>query len=188
VAIVSQNKDSSGQVAVKVRYPWHSKPRDSFPARVVTPMAGNNRGMYFVPEVNDEVLVGFEKGDLRHPYVIGSLWNGSDPSPLNNGDGKNDVRAIHTRKGHKLTFNDGDQGLVQLELNDGKKLTINDDGVTLQDQNGNKLSIDSNSSALTIEAKGTLTLKGATVSVEASGSLTVKGGTVSMSGTPVRIN
>jgi uncharacterized protein involved in type VI secretion and phage assembly len=188
VAVVTQNKDSSGQVCVKVRYPWHSQPTDSYPARIVTPMAGKKRGIYFVPEVDDEVLVVFDKGDLSHPYVIGSLWNGSDSSPQTNSDGKNDVRVIHTRKGHRLLFNDGDKGLVQLELNDGKKLKIDDDGITLEDTGGNKLSIDSKSNALSIEARGTLTLKGATVSVEATGTLNIKGGTVSISGTPVRLN
>ena len=189
VAIVRQNKDDSGQVNVKVSYPWHSRPRESYPARMATPMAGKGRGMYFVPEINDEVLVGFLKGDLRHPYIVGCLWNGEDPSPEKNSNGKNDLRLIHTRKGHRLLFDDGDKGLVKLELNDGKKLAIDDDGIVLDDGNGNQLKIQSNSGAVSIEAKGKLSLKGTSISIEATGTLDLKaGGNASLSGATVRIN
>ena len=67
VAIVRDNKDTSGLGRVKVSFPWHSQPQESYWARVATPMAGNERGIYFIPEVNDEVLVAFERGDVRFP-------------------------------------------------------------------------------------------------------------------------
>ena len=63
VAVVKENKDSSGLGRVKVSYPWHSQPHQSYWARVVTPMAGKDRGIYFIPEVEDEVLVAFERGE-----------------------------------------------------------------------------------------------------------------------------
>jgi uncharacterized protein involved in type VI secretion and phage assembly len=65
VAVVKENKDESGLGRVKVAYPWHSQPHQSYWARVATPMAGKDRGIYFIPEVGDEVLVAFERGDLR---------------------------------------------------------------------------------------------------------------------------
>jgi uncharacterized protein involved in type VI secretion and phage assembly len=189
VAVVRQNKDDSGQGRVRVSYPWHSQPRDSYWARVAMPMAGNGRGAYFLPEIDDEVLVAFERGDLRFPYVVGSLWNGVDKSPTNNADGKNDKRMIQTRKGHKLTFDDGSKGLVQLELNDGKKLAIDDDGITLDDGQGNRLVIRSGGKSVTLEAAGELTLKGASVKIQASGTLDVKaGGTLGLNGAMVNIN
>jgi uncharacterized protein involved in type VI secretion and phage assembly len=189
VAVVRQNKDDSGQGRVKVSYPWHSQPRESYWARVAMPMAGKGRGAYFLPEIDDEVLVAFERGDLRFPYVVGSLWNGVDKSPTNNADGKNDKRMIHTRKGHKLIFDDGSKGLVQLELNDGKKLAIDDDGITLDDGKGNRLVIQSGGNSVSIEAAGKLTLKGASVKIEATGSIDVKsGGTLGLNGSMVNIN
>jgi uncharacterized protein involved in type VI secretion and phage assembly len=189
VAVVRQNKDDSGQGRVKVSYPWHSQPRESYWARVAMPMAGKGRGAYFLPEIDDEVLVAFERGDLRFPYVVGSLWNGVDKSPANNADGKNDKRMIRTRKGHKLTFDDGSKGLVQLELNDGKKLAIDDDGITLDDGHGNRLVIRSGGNAVTLEAAGELTLKGTSVKIQASGTIDVKaGGTLGLSGAMVNIN
>lgn len=197
VAIVRQNKDDSGQGRVKVSYPWHSRPQESYWARVATPMAGKGRGAYFLPEIEDEVLVAFERGDLRFPYVIGALWNGVDKSPADNADGKNDKRMIRSRKGHKLTFDDGAKGLVQLELNDGKKLAIDDDGIALDDGKGNRLVIDSSGTsvklvsagALTLQASGALSLKGASVKVEANGSVDIKsGGTLGINGSLVTIN
>jgi len=189
VAVVRENKDDSGQARVKVSYPWYEQPRQSYWARVAMPMAGGKRGVYFVPEVNDEVLVAFDRGDLRFPYVIGCLWNGVDKAPESNADGKNDKRLIHTRKGHKLTFDDGAKGLVQLELNDGKKLKIDDEGIAIDDAKGNSMVILSNSGAITIEAKGNLTLKGMQVAIEASGMMNIKAGaTLSVKGAMVNIN
>jgi uncharacterized protein involved in type VI secretion and phage assembly len=188
-AIVRQNKDDSGHVSVRVSYPWHSEPRQSYPARVAMPMAGKDRGMYFVPEVNDEVVVGFIKGSLERPLVIGSVWNGVDTSREKNSDGKNDKRLIRSRKGHQLLFDDGSKGVVQVELNDGKKLRIDDDGITLEDDKGNRLVLKSANGDVTLEAKGRLTLKGSSVSIEATSSLDLDSkGTAMLKGTTVHIN
>lgn len=189
VALVRQNRDPEGMGRVKVSYPWHSEAGESFWARIAVPMAGNDRGTYFLPEVNDEVLVAFDRGDLRFPYVIGALWNGQDAPPTTNDDGKNDVRVIRSRAGHQLTFNDGERGLVQLELADGKTLRIDDDGIALDDNQGNSLVIETNSQSVTITAGNRLSLKGASVTIEASGTLDIKSNaTTSISGTLVRIN
>lgn len=189
VAVVRENKDDSGLARVKVSYPWYDQPRQSYWARVAMPMSGGKRGVYFIPEVGDEVLVAFDRGDLRFPYVVGCLWNGVEQAPETNGDGKNDKRLIHTRKGHKLTFDDGAKGLVQLELNDGKKLSIDDDGIKLDDAKGNSLVIQSSSGAITIEAKASLTLKAAQVSIEATGTMNIKAGaTLGLRGALVNIN
>jgi uncharacterized protein involved in type VI secretion and phage assembly len=188
-ALVHENQDGSGMGRVKVTYPWHSRPEDSYWARVAMPMTGNQRGVYFIPEVGDEVLVAFERGDLRFPYVVGSLWNGKDPSPETNSDGKNDVRSIHSRKGHKLTFNDGTQGLVQLELNDGKKIAIDDNGISVDDGQGNTISIDSKGGSISIQAATSVSIKAAQISIEASGTLSLKAGpTMSLNAGMITIN
>jgi uncharacterized protein involved in type VI secretion and phage assembly len=189
VAIVKENKDKTGLGRVKVTYPWHRQPRESYWARVATPMAGSGRGIYFIPEVEDEVLVAFERGDLRFPYIVGSLWNGNNQSPQSNSDGKNDIRQIKTRKGHTLTFNDGSKGLVQLDLNDGKKLAIDDDGISVDDGKGNSIVIRSNSGSITIQAAAELAIKAPTISIEASGTLDVKSSaTLTLRGSLVNIN
>ncbi len=81
IGIVTNNKyDEEFGIAgaVKVRFPYISDTDESYWARVLTPMAGKDRGFYFLPEVDDEVLVAFEQGKLDHPYVLGALWNGVD--------------------------------------------------------------------------------------------------------------
>jgi uncharacterized protein involved in type VI secretion and phage assembly len=191
IAVVKDNKDTTGKGQVRVSYPWHSQPHMSYWARVATPMGGGDRGMYFMPEVEDEVLVAFERGDLRFPYIVGSLWNGKDKSPAGNSDGNNDVRLIKTRKGHTLTFNDnkGSKGLVQLELNDGKKLAIDDNGIRVEDGKGNSIVIKSNGGSITIQAATDLSIKAPKISIEATGTLDVKaGGTLGLKGALVNIN
>lgn len=189
VAIVRDNKDNSGHGRVKVSFPWHSQPQESYWARVATPMAGKNRGIYFIPEVNDEVLVAFERGDLRFPYVVGSLWNGQDQAPQNNADGKNDIRVIHSRADHKITINDSSgTPSIQVEIANGQRLTLDKDKVELADRNGNKLTMQA-TGAMTLEAAASITLKAPQISIEAGGTMTVKSsGTMTVQGSLVQIN
>ncbi|NEP23516.1 MAG: phage tail protein [Moorea sp. SIO1F2] len=106
VGVVTNNQDPEGLGRVKVKYPWLSDEDESDWARIAVTMAGDKRGMYFIPEVNDEVLVAFEHGDVRFPYIIGALWNGEDKPPINNDDGENNVRMIKSRSGHVIRLND----------------------------------------------------------------------------------
>ena len=83
-ALVTDIKDPDNQGRVKVTLPWSpdtGSNRYEAWARLATMMGGNNRGTWFIPDVNDEVLVLFEGGDARRPYVVGGLWNGSDAPP-----------------------------------------------------------------------------------------------------------
>lgn len=190
VALVTQNKDPDGLGRVKVRYPWHSQPTESYWARIAVPMAGNNRGAEFLPEVGDEVLVAFEREDPRFPYVLGGLWNGKDKPPETNANGQNDIRVIKTRKGHTLLFDDNtSKGRIELKLNDGKKLVIDDDGIKLDDGAGNSLAIDSKGGSMTVQAATKLTLKAPSIVVESSGTLTLKAtATVTLQGAMININ
>ena len=77
-AVVVDNTDAQGAGRVGVRFPWHSRPDAIHWAPIAAPMAGRDRGLWFRPEPGDEVLVAFERGDLRHPYVVGGVWSRSD--------------------------------------------------------------------------------------------------------------
>lgn len=189
VALVCDNKDDSGQARVRVSYPWHVTPHQSYWARVVSPMAGAKRGLYLVPEVGDEVLVAFDRGDVRFPYILGALWNGQDGAPATNRDGRNDLRLFHSRSGHKLTFDDGSPGLVRLELKDGKKLEFDDRGIRLDDGNGNSLEIRSGGGEVALKAATRLSLSAPVVEISASTSLTAEAkGIATLKGTTVMIN
>lgn len=189
IAIVTQNKDDEGQCRVKVRYPWHDRPNESYWARLAMPMAGKERGWVLIPEVGDEVVVAFEREDIRFAYVLGALWNGQAKPPLANDDGKNDRRALVSRKKHKLLFDDGTRGVVELTHEKGRKVIFDDDGFAVQDEKGNVVKVDSNSGAMTIEAKGQLNIKAATITIEATGTLEVKASaTLTIRGSLVNIN
>lgn len=189
IGVVTQNQDPDGLCRVKVRFPWHEKPSESYWARLAVLMAGKERGTVFIPEVGDEVLVAFEREDLRFPYILGGLWNGKDKPPLANDDGKNDKRIIKSRKKHSLLFDDGTRGVVELRHEKGRRIVFDDDGFIVEDELGNTVKVDSNSGAMTIEAKGQLSIKAATISIEATGTLEVKASaTLTLRGSLVNIN
>ena len=119
VGVVTNNQDPDGLGRVKVRFPWLSAADESHWARVVTPMAGNDRGLYLLPEVDDEVLVAFAHGRVELPYVLGALWNGKDKPPESNDDGKNAHRTLKSRSGHVIRLDDAD-GKEKIEIVDAK--------------------------------------------------------------------
>ena len=146
VGIVTNNQDPERMHRVKVRFPWLSdgSTEESHWARVAVPMAGKDRGAYFLPEVDDEVLVAFEHGSVDHAYVIGALWNGKDTPPDSNDDGNNNRRRITSRSGHTLIFND-EQGSESIEVIDKTKR--------------NRIVITSSDNKITIEADGDIEIK-----------------------------
>ena len=119
VGIVTNNEDPDGLHRVKVRFPWLSEEHESYWARVVTPMAGNERGFYTLPEVDDEVLVAFAHGRVELPFVLGSLWNGQDVPPADNADGENNIRVFKSRSGHVIRLDDTD-GAEKIEIADSE--------------------------------------------------------------------
>ncbi|WP_254921409.1 phage baseplate assembly protein V [Nodularia sp. NIES-3585] len=152
IGLVTNNKDPDGLGRVKVKFPWLSDTEESYWARVVTLMAGNNQGIYFLPEVNDEVLVAFEQGNMAFPFILGALWNGKDKPPGKNDDGKNNQRIIKSRSGHQIILDDTD-GEEQILIQDktGKNQIV----INSQD---NKMDIKVEKD-FTIEAKGKIILK-----------------------------
>jgi uncharacterized protein involved in type VI secretion and phage assembly len=167
IGIVTNNKDDEGLGRVKVRFPWLSDTDDSFWARIATPMAGNNRGAYFLPELDDEVLVAFEHGDVRFPYIIGSLWNGKDKPPASNSDGKNNLRLIRSRSGHVIKLNDED-GKETVEIIDasGKNSIVIDTA-------HNTITITAAKDIVLAAAQGSIKLQAQTIEIQATADATI---------------
>lgn len=109
-AEVVDNRDPQGLGRLRVRYRWQDQPARTLWMRVATPHAGNGRGMLFLPEPGDEVVVAFEQGDPERPCVMGSVWNGKDRAPHQNG-----VQRIVTKSGNALHLND-EQGKETVEI------------------------------------------------------------------------
>lgn len=190
VGMVTDNQDPKNLARVRVRLPWHAGSDTSFWARSAMPMAGSDRGTYFVPEVGDEVLVGAENGDPSHLYVLGMVWNGQQKPPTTNDDGANNTRMIKSRSGHVVRFND-DEADPELEVSlaDGKQLLLDSDGITLTDGQGNSMTFTSSGGTIEINAGKQLKLKAMNVSIEASAAMEVKSsGTLTLKGAMVQIN
>lgn len=186
-ALVADIKDEQGLGRVKVRLPWSPDGGDrqyEAWARVATLMAGKNRGSWFVPDAGDEVLVGFEGGDPRFPYVLGGLWNGRDAPPESmDSASKNDLKVLRSRNGVKLTLDDasGKERFV-VETPGGQKITLQDGpgAVEIVDSQGNSVKLES--SGITIQASGKVTIQaGGSVEVSA-GMVSVKAGMSKFSG------
>ncbi|AFY33614.1 phage baseplate assembly protein V [Calothrix sp. PCC 7507] len=152
VGIVTNNKDPEGLGRIKVKFPWLSGEEESYWARVVSLMAGNNRGIYFLPEVDDEVLVAFEQGDMAFPYILGTLWNGKDKPPVKNDDGKNNQRMIKSRSGHMIVLDDtdGEEKIIIQDKTGKNQIVIN------SKENTMNIKVEKD---LTIETKGKIILK-----------------------------
>ncbi len=165
VGVVTNNQDPDNLHRVKVRFPWLSNDVESNWARVAAPMAGNGRGAYFLPEVEDEVLVAFEHGRVDHPYVLGSLWNGQDSAPESNEDGENNHRTIQSRSGHVFRLNDkSGSETIDIQSQSGHVVRLNDESgseqIEIIDNSGNnKVIIDTANNTITIEANSDITIQ-----------------------------
>lgn len=183
-ALVVDVQDPDNQGRVRVRLPWSPDPQEStyeIWARLAALMAGNNRGTWFVPDVDDEVLIAFEAGNPRRPYVVGALWNGSD-APPETMDANNNLKTILSRAGIRITMDDSD-GAVKLTLaTPGNNSVVLDDGqmaITVSDSAGNSIKLDS--SGITVTASAKVTLNAATMEISA-GMVTVNAGMSKFSG------
>jgi uncharacterized protein involved in type VI secretion and phage assembly len=207
VGIVTNNVDDQGGYRVKVRFPWlpnggASGGEESYWCRISTFMAGPDRGAFWLPEVDDEVLVAFDHGDLQYGFIIGALWNGKDKAIYSNkndsgklidagGDfvgkheaKKNDVRAIRSRVGHQLIFNDNangprvalhsaqkhrivlddkDNAATQIEIYDGKE-----ENYILIDTKNKKITIETKTGDMLLKAKGNITLDAESINTKSS--------------------
>jgi uncharacterized protein involved in type VI secretion and phage assembly len=134
VGVVSSIDDPDGLGRVRVQFPWLKEDVESRWARLVSFMAGADRGGVFRPEVGDEVLVVFEHGDLRFPYILGGVWNGRDAMPSERGgDGPNDIRLIKSRSGHTIILDDT-SGSEKITVTDksGNSVELSSSGVVIK--------------------------------------------------------
>lgn len=192
VAIVADNDDPKDLGRVKLRYPWLETSGASNWARIAVPMAGGDRGTYFLPEVGDEVLVAFDDGDIDHPYVLGALWNGEDEPPQDNANGENDVREIKSRSGHTVTFDDADgDEAVRIETAGGHTVVMDDgdETITIEDTGSNEIEFDGASRSLTISSDASVTIEAPSIEITSDGNLTIEaGGVLKLDGALITLN
>ena len=165
-------KDPDSQGRVKIKLPWApDQGGGSYQvwARLAVLMAGNNRGTWFIPDPGDEVLVVFEGGDPRRPYVVGMLWNGRDAPPeAMDGAGNNFKKTIRSRNGVEIVIDDTDGSeSLTFKTPGGQTVTLKDGpgSIELSDSNGNDIKLDA--SGITLTTAGTLTIEASDVELTA---------------------
>ena len=147
IATIKESKlDGQGRIAIEIP----SKGLSCL-ARVVAPMAGKDRGLVFLPDKGDQVVVAFVNGAIGEPLIIGSLWSTTAKPPQTDSSGDNNLKVLKTRSGHSITFSD-DAGKEKIEIADAKQNTI------VLDSANKTISITA-TDAVTIRAK-TITIDG----------------------------
>ena len=117
-AVVMDNKDPEKMGRIRVQFLWQKEQDSNLMTpwiRIAQPHGGNDKGFYFIPEIEEEVMVDFENGNAEKPYVVGTLWHGQQlPSDRWYSD-SNDIKAIRTRNGHTIEIrDDGDDGFIKI--------------------------------------------------------------------------
>lgn len=203
IGIVTNNKDEEKLGRIKVKFPWRGDEEETFWVRIATMMAGNNRGSVFYPEVGDEVLIAFDRGDPDVPFMIGALWNGKDKPPEVNENGKNNIRKIRSRSGHEFIFDDNDsekkekveihtnyghtilmddtdqKQKLEIKTKKGHKIVLDDSAgkekIEIIDKNGSdKIIIDSVKKSIDIACDMALKIKANTIDIEGTTSIKLK--------------
>ncbi|MFI8606054.1 type VI secretion system Vgr family protein [Cellulophaga baltica] len=154
--VVLDNNDPDGLGRIKVQFGWQRRMGTSTPwIKMNTPYGGNGKGFYFIPELNEEVLVGFENNNPEKPYVLSAGFNSSAKSGV--ADAENNIKAIMTRSGHIIELNDTDGGEM----------------ITIKDKNENVFQIDTVNNAISIIALDQMTLKSKNMNIQVEENLSV---------------
>lgn len=179
--------DGLGRVKVRLLNRDDSNTETKF-IRVVTWMSGQEWGAYFLPEVGDEVIVGFCGGDMSQPYVLGSLWNKNKKVPQQIKDGKNNIKMIKTKTGHSIIFNDEEnKGSIEIISAKGLNIKIQDEKsiISIGDKDDkNLVKIDAEKGEISITAEKKLTLSGgeSTITLDKNIKMESSNGKISLDG------
>jgi len=193
VGVVTNNDDPEKMGRVRVKFPGLDDQKEGWWARMASTAATGRRGLLMMPLVDDEVVVGFEHGDPRRPFVLGALWNGKQkPAELAATDGKPDG-SFNVRSNEKIAIT----CLKELKLNTDEKMLVGSkDDCTVKVQQGKlvvtcggpEVSITCGGASAVLKKDGSITLKGTQVTVEGSASLTLKSsGVVKVSGSQIML-
>ncbi|MCH5599237.1 phage baseplate assembly protein V [Niabella ginsengisoli] len=155
-AIVTDNNDFNGLGRIRVKFHWMNGSEKTPWIRVTTPHAGGGKGMFFIPEVGEEVIIGFEGDSATKPYVIGAVYHGKANNAF--GNAGNDVKALQSRSGNKVLLDDN-AGSVFVEDMDGNSVLMDGAGNVTMKSN-ESITLTCGESTLNMKKDGTITVNG----------------------------
>ncbi len=162
-AQVIDNKDPDKMGRVKVRFFWQLSNQSSPWLRIAQPHAGKETGFHFLPEINEEVVVGFEGGNPQRPFVMGSMFSSNSKPDKGWESNNNDFKVIRSRSGHTIEFNDS-QGNEMLTIYNPTK-----------DSESNKIVLSMNPASISIYSKGDISFEsGGDIKLKASNKISLK--------------
>jgi phage baseplate assembly protein gpV len=180
-ALVKERRDDG---TYELTYLSMAGSQPSAPARAMMPMAGSRRGMHFLPEPGDEVVVAFESGDTNQPIILGAVWNENDIAPSQvNAPPDNNIRSIVSRSGHELTFDDSSgQEKIRIKSRNGHELILDDTAlgkVTISSRAGSQVDFDDSTGTLRLSAQSILELSASSLRISVTSmTLSAPGGAV----------
>lgn len=197
IGVVTDIKDEGKLCRIKVKIPSMPITDNTHICNWISLGGSKDRGWFSLPEVDDEVLVAFEHGDISRPLILGALWNGKDKAPDNNADGKNARRSWKSSSGHKVIFEDV-EGFISIEDGGGigtVKIDAKNNKIEITAKQGDvgvqcKTDMTILAGEIEITGKGAVDLMGKSTGVDASATATVKidGNMVALKGSTIDIN
>lgn len=166
-AIVTDNNDFNGLGRVRVKFHWMNGAEKSPWIRVTTPHAGGGKGMFLIPELGEEVIVGFEGDSATKPYVVGAVYHSQAKNSF--GSAGNDVKALQSRSGNKMILNDQD-GSVLMQDKNGTSMTMDGAG-KLAHQSSQEISLTCGQSSIVLKQDGTITINGKDITTIATNNI-----------------
>lgn len=162
-ALVTDNHDPKGLGRVRVKFHWMNGNEKTPWLRVTSPHGGKDKGMFFIPETGEEVIVGFEGDSPVKPYIIGTVYHGKANITYSNSD--NDVKAIQTRSGNKILMNDK-EGSIFVEDKDGNSIKMDGDG-NINVLSNKSIVLTCGDSKIEMKKDGTVNITGKKITVNA---------------------
>lgn len=182
VGVVSNINDPKKMGRVKVKFVLREGEQESDWIRIASLAAGPQRGIYFLPEVDDEVLLAFHHGNVEEPFIIGTLWNGKDNPPETDpydDTGKVNIRKIKSRAGHEIIFTD-EQGKEKMEIHTpkGKTILFDDENMKIElkdDKAKNSLTINTQDNSISLQGNSKVTIKAqvCTIEIDSNGGISI---------------
>lgn len=201
--VIQLQEDPDGEDRILVQLPIINNDEQGIWCRIASLDAGHNRGAFFRPEINDEVVVGFVNDDPNDAIVLGMLNSSAKPAPVLASD-ENHEKGFITRSGIRLMFDD-DNNSVEISTPAGKSIVLDEDAgsIVIKDDNSNIFTLDSNgmemksSGNISINASGNIDLEGTNINIKANAQFSAEGaaaaevstsGTATLKGSIVQIN